>query len=162
MTNIPKSIGNLDFKMVIDDTDVVSGLGSSFLQIPFPDKGIAGYGGYDNSDIGVIGIFNPGPADNWIKYQSRVIFEDENSAASYAAFIITADGTPLGPTQDSSVISVGNTVAVEFDRPRVQPGNVSSELVPEGRYRMYVFLDGYNSEGQVFLHTNYIGIVRVI
>ena len=162
MTNIPKSIGNLDFKMVIDDTDVVSGLGSSFLQIPFPDKGIAGYGGYDNSDIGVIGIFNPGPADNWIKYQSRVIFEDENSAASYAAFIITADGTPLGPTQDSSVISVGNTVAVEFDRPRAQPGNVSSELVPEGRYRMYVFLDGYNSEGQVFLHTNYIGIVRVI
>ncbi|MDH3277580.1 MAG: LamG domain-containing protein [Nitrosopumilus sp.] len=162
MTNVPKSIGNLDMKMVIDNTSVVSGLGSSFLQIPFPDKGLPGYGGYDNSDIGVIGIFNPGPTDNWIKYQSRVVFEDENTGASYAAFIITSDGTPLGPNQDSSAILAGDTISVEFDRPRAQPGNVSSELIPEGRYRMYVFLDGYNSEGNVFLQTNYIGVVRVI
>jgi len=50
---------------------------------------------------------------------------------------------------------------VEFDIPREQPGNPSSPLIPEGRYGMYVFLDGFDSEGQVFLHTSFIGVVRV-
>ena len=162
MTYVPKSIGNLDMKMVIDDTDVVSGLGSSFLQIPFPDKSLPGYAGYDNSDTGIISVFNPGPEDNWIKYQSRLIFEDEITSAPYAAFITSVDGTTLGPTQDSPPILAGSSVDVEFDRPRAQPGNPSSELIPEGRYRMYVFLDGYDSEGQVFLQTSFVGIVRVV
>ena len=162
MTYVPKSIGNLDMKMAVDDTDVISGLGSSFLQIPFPDTGLPGFGGYDNSDTGTISVFNPGPEDNWIKYQSRVIFEDENTSAPYAAFITSVDGTTLGPTQDSPPILASSSVDVEFDRPRAQPGNPSSELIPEGRYRMYVFLDGYDSEGQVFLQTSFVGIVRVV
>jgi hypothetical protein len=162
MTYVPKSIGNLDMKMIIDDTDVISGLGSSFLQIPFPDVGLPGYWGYDNSDVGTISVFNPGPEDNWIKYQSRVIFEDEITSAPYAAFITSVDGTALGPNQDSPAILASTSVAVEFDRPRAQPGNLSSELIPEGRYRMYVFLDGYDSEGQVFLQTSFVGIIRVV
>jgi len=162
MTYVPKIVGNLNMKMVIDDTDVVSGLGSSFLQIPFPDKGLPGYGTYDSAGIGVIGIFNPGPNDNWIKYQSRVVFEDEITDLPYASFIISANGTALGPTQDSPAILAGSTSIVEFERPRSQPGNVSSELIPEGRYRMYVFIDGYDSEGRVFLQTTFFGLVRVI
>ena len=54
ITMTPKSLGNLNLKMIIDDTDVVSGLGSSFLQIPPPDVGLPGYGTYDNSGIGTI------------------------------------------------------------------------------------------------------------
>lgn len=161
MTYSPKSIGNLNMKMGIDDTDIVSKLKSSFLQPPLPDVGLPGYATYDNSGIGTIGIFNPGPKDTWIKYQSRVIFKDEISGAPYAAFIISANGTALTPSQDSTPLYVGSSTPVEFDIPREQPGNPSSSLIPEGRYGMYVFLDGFDSEGQVFLHTSFIGIVRV-
>lgn len=162
ITFSPKSLGNLNLKMEIDDTDVVSKLGSSFMQIPFPDFGIPGYGSYDNSDTGIISIFNPGPRDTWINYQSRVVFSDEITGAPYAAFITDSNGQPISPSQDSPPIFSGTSTTFDFDRPRSQPGNTSSTLIPEGRYRMYVFLNGYDSSGQIFFQTNFIGIVQVI
>ena len=162
MTYSPKITGNLNMKMGIDDTDIVSGLGSSFLQSPSPDVSFPGYATYDNSDIGTIGIFNPGPEDTWIKHQSRVIFKEEITGDPYASFIITANGTSLSSTQDSPPMVVGTSTTVEFAIPREQPGNINSPLIPEGRYGMYIFLDGYDAKGQVFLHTSFIGIVRVI
>jgi len=54
------------------------------------------------------------------------------------------------------------TSTFEFEKPRVQPGNTSSDLIPEGRYKMYVFLDGYDQTGQIFLQTSLIGVVRVL
>ena len=162
MTYSPKTSGNLDMKMVIDDIDVVSGLGSSFLQIPFPDRALPGYFTYDNSGKGSISIFNPGPKDNWIKYQSRVIFEDEITGVPYAAFIDSTGTEAISPDQDSPPILAGTSGTFEYQIPRSQPGNTSSDLIPEGRYKMYVFLDGYDSSGQVFLQTSLVGIVRVI
>ena len=161
MTYNPKVIGNLNMKMAIDDTDIISGFGSSFLQPPFPDVGIPGYATYDNSGSGSIGIFNPGPRDTWIKYQSRVVFQDEITGAPYAAIITAVNGISLTPDQDSPPMFVETSTVVEFDIPREQPGNISSPLIPEGRYGMYVFLDGFDAEGQIFLHTSFIGIVRV-
>jgi len=161
MTFSPKTIGNLNLKMVVDDTDVISGYGSSFLQIPFPDKGLPGYGAYDNSAPGIISIFNPGPKDTWINYQSRVVFTDEVTEIPYASFITDSGGSPITPTQDSPPIFAETTTTFNFDRPRTQPGNTSSDLIPEGRYRMYVFLNGYDSSGQIFFQTNFIGVVRV-
>ncbi|MCH7757342.1 MAG: LamG domain-containing protein [Thaumarchaeota archaeon] len=162
MTYVPKSVGNLNMKMIIDDVSVVSGLGSSFLQTPNPDRAFSGYATYDNSAKGEISIFNPSPRDNWIKYQSRVVFEDELTGTPYASFIIGSGSASLGPNQDSPVIPSGTTGTFEFEKPRSQPGNTSSDLIPEGRYRMYVFLDGYDSAGQIFLQTSLVGIVRVI
>ena len=162
ITFAPKSVGNLNLKMEIDDADVVSNLGSSFMQIPFPDYILPGYGSYDNSDNGIISIFNPGPKDTWINYQSRVVFSDEVTGAPYAAFITDSNGQSVSPSQDSPPILTGSSTIFDFDRPRSQPGNVSSTLIPEGRYRMYVFLNGYDSSGQIFFQTNYIGVVQVI
>jgi len=150
--------------MVIDDLDVVSGLGSSFLQTPDPDRAFSGYSTYDNSVKGEISIFNSTPKDNWIKYQSRVIFENELTGTPYASFVTGSGSSSLGPNKDSPVIPSGTTGTFEFDVPRSQPGSTSnsSEIIPEGRYRMYVFLDGYDSSGQIFLQTSLVGIVRVI
>jgi len=161
MTYSPKVIGNLNMKMAIDDTDIISGSGSSFLKTPLPDVGIPGYATYDNSGTGTIGIFNPGPTDTWIKYQSRVIFKDEITGSPYASIIHSANGTALSSDQDSPPMYVDETMPVEFDIPREQPGNPSSTIIPEGRYGMYVFLDGFDASGQVFLHSSFIGIVRV-
>jgi hypothetical protein len=123
---------------------------------------VPGYGSYDNSDIGSISIFNPGPTDNWIKYQSRVVFEDEDSGDPYAAFITSSNNSTMGPNQDSPAILEGSTATFEFERPRSQPGNVNSDLIPEGRYKMFVFLDGYDSDGKVYFQTTFIGVVRVV
>jgi hypothetical protein len=162
ITDSPKNLGNLNLKMIVDDIDVVSGSGNSFLQFPLPDRSVPGYGSYDNSDIGSISIFNPGPTDNWIKYQSRVVFEDEDSGDPYASFITSSNNQTMGPTQDSPAILEGSTTIFEFDRPRSQPGNVNSDLIPEGRYKMFVFLDGYDSDGKVYFQTTFIGVVRVV
>ncbi len=162
ITMSQKTLGNLNLKMIIDDTDVTSGLGNSFLQIPSPDVGLPGYGTYDNSGIGTISVFNPGPTDVWITYESRVVFEDEITGTPYASFIISADSMTVNNNQDSPIIEASTTSILEFDIPRAQPGNVSSQLIPEGRYKMFVFLDGYDSAGQVFFQTTPIGIVRVI
>jgi len=161
MTFSPKSIGNLNLKLVIDDTDVTSDLGSSFLQIPYPDKSLPGYASYDNSGPGIISIFNPGPNDTWINYQSRVVFTEENTGSPYAAFITSSNSQSITPTQDSPPIFKETSTIFDFDRPRSQPGNTSSTLIPEGRYRMYVYLNGYDSTGQIFFQTNFVGVVRV-
>jgi len=163
MTYAPKSVGNLNMKMVIDDVDVVSGLGSSFLQTPNPpDRAFSGYETYDNGDVGTISVFNSSDKDNWITYQSRVVFEDEITGTPYAAFITGSGPESIESDRDSPVISSGNTGVFKFATPRSQPGNSSSDLIPEGRYLLHVFLDGYDSTGQVFLQTSLIGIVRVI
>ena len=162
MTFVPKSLGNLNMKMIIDDLDITSGKGNSFLQTPDPDRAFPGYAIYDNSAKGTISVFNSSPKDNWIKYQSRVVFENEDTGAPYAAFIDNSGSVAIGPNQDSPPILSGTTGTFEFQKPRSQPGNTSSELIPEGRYRMYVFLDGYDSAGEVFLETTLVGIVRVI
>lgn len=161
MTFTPKLLGNLNLKMVIDDSDVVSGSGNSYLQIPFPDKSIPGYASYDNSGPGIISIFNPGPKDTWINYQSRVVFTDEITEIPYAAFITGSNSQLISPIQDSPPIFKETTTIFDFDRPRSQPGNTSSSLIPEGRYRMYVYLSGYDSTGQIFFQTNFVGVVRV-
>jgi len=163
MTYAPKSVGNLNMKMVIDDVDVVSGLGSSFLQTPNPpDRAFSGYATYDNGGEGTISVFNSSDKDNWITYQSRVIFEDEITGTSFASFITGSGSDSIDSNKDSPVILSGNTGVFQFEKPRSQPGNTSSDLIPEGRYLLYAFLDGYDSEGQIFLQTSLIGIVRVI
>jgi len=162
MTLIPKSLGNLDMKMVIDNSDVVSGLGSSFLQTPFPSTSYPGFYTYDNSEKGSLNIFNPSTYGHWIKYQSRVIFEEELTGTSYASFIDNSGNQSLNPNQDSPLMPANQTSTFEFEKPRAQPGNTSSDLIPEGRYKMYVFLDGYDQTGQIFLQTSLIGVVRVL
>ena len=108
-------MGNLNMKMVIDDLDVVSGLGSSFFQTPFPDRSFPGYAIYDNSVSGEISIFNSSPRDNWIKYQSRVVFEDELTGAPYGSFIEGSGSESLGPYQDSPVIPSGTSGTFDFE-----------------------------------------------
>ena len=162
MTLIPKTEGNLPIKMIIDDTDITSGLGNSFLQTPFPDVSYPGYFTYDNSARGQLNIFNPSEKGHFINYLSRVVFEEEISGAPYAAYIDQNGNEAINSNQDSPIIPANQTSTFEFDKPRSQPGNTSSELVPEGRYRLYVFLNGYDQTGQSFLKTNLIGVVRVI
>ena len=161
MTFTSKVSGNLNVKMMIDDADVTSGLGSSFLETPEPDDSFPGYTTYDNGGRGTISVFNSSTKDTWLKYQSRVVFTDEISGKSYASFIDNTGTVAIGPNQDSPPIEAGTASNFEFDKPRSQPGNTSSELIPEGRYKMYVFFNGYDSAGKLFLETNPVGIVRV-
>ncbi|MHA7733890.1 LamG-like jellyroll fold domain-containing protein [Nitrosopumilus sp. S6] len=162
MTMTVKPLGHLDMKMIIDDSDVVSGLGNSFLQTPNPSISYPGFFTYDNSERGSLNIFNPSADGHFIKYQSRVIFEDELTGIPYASFIDNTGSTSINPNQDSPIMPSNQTSTFEFEKPRSQPGNTSSDLIPEGRYNLYVFLDGYDQKGQIFLQTTKIGVVRVI
>ena len=162
MTIIPKPLGNLPLKFVIDDTDITSNLGNSFLQTPFPDVSYPGYFTYDNAGRGQLNIFNPTEKGHFINYLSRVVFEEEITKVTYAAYIDQNGNEAINSNQDSPLIPSNQTSTFEFEKPRSQPGNTSSELIPEGRYRLHVFLNGYDQTGQSFLKTTLVGVVRVI
>jgi hypothetical protein len=162
MTYTPKNIGNLNMKMIIDDVDVVSGLGNSFLQTPTPDTSFPGFPIYDNSGKGAIIIFNSSPDDSWITYQSRIIFQDTVENSSYGSFLNTDALASVRLDQDSPIMPSGTTSTFEFDVPRSQPGNILSTGIPDGQYIMYILLHGYDESGQSFIETSFVGNVNVI
>lgn len=154
--------GDMNMKLKLDDTDVVSDKGNTFFQIPKPSTPFPAYYVYDNSAKGDVNIFNAGPKGAWISFLSRVIYTSLDTGKSYGSLLTKINGTDINIAQDSPFLTVGNTHQAEYDKPRAQPGAANSELIPEGRYKMYVFLSGYDEEGAIFLKTVYVGVVRVI
>jgi len=152
----------MKMKLKIDDQGIVSGqLKSSLIQMPFPDKALTGYATYDNSGVGHMNVHNTGTNGAWISFMSRMIFDSMDDSSSYGALIKQVEGRPIDSTKDSAFFAPGDTNDAEFDKPYSVPGDASTTLVPEGRYKMYAFLSGYDERGQIFLQTAYVGVVRV-
>lgn len=149
-------------KLKIDDTGIISGqLKSSLLQIPFPDKALTGYAMYDNINVGHINVHNTGTNGAWVSFMSRMIFDSLDTSSSYGSLIKKVDSRGIDGTKDSPFFAPGQTYDVEFDKPYSVPGDSATTLIPEGRYKMYAFLSGYDERGQIFLQTAYVGVVRV-
>ena len=156
------SNGDISIKLKLDDSDVVSDKGNTFFQIPIPSTPFPSYYVYDNSGRGDVNIFNSGPKGAWISFLSRVIYTSLDTGKSYGALLDKVNGIDINTAQDSPLFAVGITQTGSYNKPYSQPGAASSELIPEGRYRMYVFLSGYDDTGTIFLKTINIGVVKVI
>ncbi|HSD05429.1 MAG TPA: LamG-like jellyroll fold domain-containing protein, partial [Nitrosopumilaceae archaeon] len=154
--------GELDMKLRIDDVGVTSGLGSSFLQIPMPDQTFPGYYTYDNDNFPLVTVVNNSPNGAWISFLTRAVFDSLDTSSSYGALIKRVDTTTLSASNDSPFFVPSMSHDVEFDKPYAIPGSSSSGIVPPGRYKLNVFLSGYDEYGLIYLQTSYIGVVRVV
>ena len=88
---------------------------------------------------------------------------DKSSAyGGYIFFSSSGHGVPSNT--DSLVIPVGATSQLWFSTPYTQPGFAGKQggsRIPDGNYKMYVYINGYDEEGHSLLSTDYIGTVRV-
>jgi hypothetical protein len=167
MTFVPQTYGELNMKLKTDDTDIPGLTGNSYLQVPSPDSPFPGYYTYDNDATGIVNVYNSGPNGAWLTFDSRIAFETISGNAAFGSWVCGFDTHPFSTGQDSEFFSVGEIQQVCFSRPSDHPndgspGNQDGNIIPPGRYRMYVHLNGYDQKGSFFLGTQYVGIVRVI
>lgn len=164
-THPPLNVGELDIKMIIDDDDIIDADGNSFLQIPFPSEPLPGYYTYDNCCTGTVYIYNSGKNGAWLTYNSRIAFETLDGSQAYGAWVTGFDVHPFSSSEDSEYIAPGNTLQITFSIPSTHPGtgvpSPDPVVIPVDRYKMYVFLNGYDQTGSVFFGTQYIGVVKV-
>ncbi|MGI0010303.1 MAG: LamG domain-containing protein, partial [Nitrosopumilaceae archaeon] len=154
--------GELDMKLRIDDVGITSDLGNSFIQIPKPDTTFPGYYTYDNDNFPLVTVMNNSPNGAWVSFLTRAVFDSLDTSSSYGALIKKVDTTALSASNDSPFFTPSQTHDVEFDKPYTIPGSSASGLIPPGRYKLNVFLSGYDENGLIYLQTSYIGVVRVV
>lgn len=163
MTFVHPSKGELSMKLKIDGTGVTSDKGNSFLQTTKPSSPFSAYYIYDSSQTGTVNILNSGPHNAFISYLSRVTFTSLDSTTSYGGFLTKiGSGSNIQSKLDGPILKVGQSQAATFTKPADQPGDLGQgqNIVP-GKYRMYIFLSGYDDTGTIFLKTIYV-VVRVI
>ncbi len=157
--------GQLNLKFDIDNLSIggTSTL-NSLVQIPEPTQTLPGYYTYASGGDGTVNVYNSGPYMAWMTANSRVVFESLDGTKAYASWTCGFSGFPHSASADSLIITVGNYASICFTKPATQPGTDSDQggiLITPGNYRMYIYINGYDQKGNIFVGTEYIGPVKV-
>jgi len=152
-------VGGLNMTLRIDDPALTDPF-PTFLQIPSPSEQFPSYLNLDNDELPSIDVFNPGPDNIWLTYNSRIVFDDINSSNSYASHLNSSCGELMDNTsnirKDSPLIKTGDLCTLIFEQPRNPPNALESgdvNLIPPGTYNAKVFLFGYSENGNL-VHGN--------
>ncbi len=163
-------------KMIIDNTGLSDQYGQSLLETPSLTSPFTGYysylsydsnnqGGSYKGEVGNVYINNAGPDLAWVAPGSRAIFMTTDKSSAYAGYIFFTPGQHSSQSStDSAIIPVGTSAQLYFSTPYTQPGfdtKQGGSRIPDGKYMMYVYINGYDEEGHTMLSTEYFGIVRV-
>ncbi|HEY8109245.1 MAG TPA: LamG-like jellyroll fold domain-containing protein [Candidatus Nitrosotenuis sp.] len=139
---------------------------SSFLQTGSkPDNPFHSYFSHDRDNEVQFFVSNSGPNGMWMTYQgTRVAFDTLSGTTSYAGLIHTVNGTTVDVNTDSIYVPVGAVADMRFYRPQTIPKTpeTPANVIPTGTYQMYVFINGYDETGKVFLRTLSVGLIQVI
>ncbi|MBI3842609.1 MAG: LamG domain-containing protein, partial [Thaumarchaeota archaeon] len=163
MTYVHPTNGELSMKLKIDATGVISDKGNSFLQTTSPSSPFSAYYIFDSgTSSGTVNIYNSGPHNAFISFLSRITYTSLDGSLSYGAIINKINSTSISSSQDSPLIKTAHTQIATYAKPTDIPGSPSGNNITPGKYRMYVFLSGYDDTGTIFLKTIYVGVVRVI
>ena len=114
-------------------------------------------------------MYNKGPYQAWLTINSRVIVESLDGTTAYAAWFSSFTPPDSKVTQDSTLIPVGGSQQLVFSTPCNQPytgGKGGSPCLSSANlgstFRMYVYLNGYDQKGNIFIGTEYLGPVKII
>jgi len=165
----PPANGRIDTVMIIDNTALYGGSpGNSFLQITFPNSTLPGYYTYDNTADGTVSVYNTGPNKAWVTANSRMVFQNLYGGSDYAGWVgdYAQSGCGGGPCYaiDTTELAAGATTQIKFQKPCTQPGPDSASKgtrAPPGNYRLFAYLNGYDSQGNFLANPQYIGPVKV-
>jgi hypothetical protein len=137
---------------------------NSLIQIPEPSNLLPGYYSFQIGH-GTVSVTNKGPYQAWITANSRIIMESLDGSNAYASWISNFIDNNNKVVQDSSLLPVDSTTTFTFANPCKNnpgvPGQGSNCITAPNTYRMYVYLNGYDQKGDLFLGTQYFGPVKV-
>lgn len=168
MTWVPPSSGQLYMKLDFDNNQI-SGP-TSMLETPTFSAGgpLPGYWTVSISNPQV-SVYNKGPYQAWLTINSRIVFETLDGTQAYAAWFnsfVSNNGNEK-ISEDSPLIPVGGSQTLGFADPCQQPtdqggNNCLTSSSIGNTYRMYVYLNGYDQKGNIFVGTEYFGPVKIV
>lgn len=167
MTWIPPSSGQLYMKLDLDN-NLISGP-TSMLETPVFSAGgpLPGYWTVSFSNPQV-SVYNKGPYQAWLTINSRIVFETLDGTQAYASWFSSFVDSDNKISQDSPLIPVGGSQTLGFAVPCQQPtdggggNNCLTSSSIGNTYRMYVYLNGYDQKGNIFVGTEYFGPVKMV
>jgi hypothetical protein len=153
-----------------DDNTLANPL-TTFLQVPGSTTAFPGYLTMSVGSSPTLYIVNAGPNAAWLSSLTRLAFTPASGiGTSYAGFINTINGSSsVLPSRDGPLFKVGQTEVLNFYPPsnpacaQVAGDQCNGGLtsMPAGTYKMSAFLSGFDTGGNIFLRTVYIGPVKV-
>ncbi len=155
----------------VDDSSI-DGVGStllsSFIQLPGADGPLPVYYTHDRDNKVTFFAFNAGNEGTWFTYQgTRVIFNGTNG--HYTGIVDTiSNGVEISTLDfdtDSPFVDRDVKADIVFWHPQripkaFQPGEPLK--IAEGDYSVFVYLNGYDEDGTVFIRSISLGTVKVI
>ncbi len=167
MTWVTPTNGQLYMKLDFDN-NLISGP-TSMLETPVFSAGgpLPGYWTVSFSNPQV-SVYNKGPYQAWLTINSRVVLETLDGTQAYASWFNSFVDPNSKISQDSPLILVGGSQTLGFAVPCQQPsdggtgnGCLTSSSIGN-TYRMYVYLNGYDQKGNIFVGTEYFGPVKMV
>jgi len=161
---VPQTYGQMNLKLDTDNTNI-GGISTtnSLLQMPDPDNPLPGYYSFKTGQ-GSVFVTNKGPNQAWLTTNSRIVMETLDGSTGFGAWFNSFTSPNNKNSDDSSLIPVGASQQVFFNDPCQTPtlGGGGNPCVQVGHtYRMYVYLNGYDQKGNIFLGTQYFGPVKI-
>jgi hypothetical protein len=155
----------------VDDSalnGVGSNLLSSFIQLPPVDGPLPVFYTHDRDSKVTFFAFNAGDEGTWFTYQgTRVVFNGTNG--HYTGIVDTVSNgveiSTLDANTDSPFVDRDVEADIVFWHPQriptaSQPGEPLK--IAEGDYSVFIYLNGYDEDGTVFIRSIGLGTVKVI
>jgi|GEM_PF-3029551 hypothetical protein len=143
----------------------------SHLQTPIPDPLFPTSIDVESGEPILVRISNPSNASIVVNHLSRIILRSTQDNTTYAGIITdwaeTSDPTlttPINSDQDSRIIAPGDSLYLKFSAPTTIPSRTGDQgsYPPSGTYRLIVHLEGYDSNGALFVRILDFGDVDVV
>jgi len=154
------------------DDSALDGIGnnivSSFIAIPPPDGPLPVFYTHYRDNPVTFYAFNAADEGVWFTYQgTRIIFNGVNG--HYAGIVDTVtngvETVSLSSTKDSPYVGAGVNADIVFHHPQRLPTTANpgeSLKISPGDYEVFVYLNGYNEDGLVFVRNISLGTVKVL
>ncbi len=167
--NLPMNIwfSDTDYGDVLPDLDDYN----SFLQTPRTEPVWPSFLTFGCDEEVTLTVFNDGPEGLWLTFPgTRFVLTSNDGIVSYGAMpqTVSVDGAdPLDilSTQDGPYIPDQSSAEILFfqlkNPARSPPSPSIGDDVPSGEYTAFVYLSGFDEEGESFLRTVGLGTIQI-
>jgi len=138
---------------------------ASNLKTPTQTPSFPIFANFDGNDFWTT-VTNTGSISFWVTYNTRVVFRNIYTNASYAGFLIgwkngTAAEQSVDQNRDTGILKPNQSMALHFQQPRDIPTRNADKgnPIPSGYYAVYIHLQGYDMYGAFVNEIVYIGNV---
>jgi len=167
--NLPMNIwfSDTDYADILADLDDYN----SFLQTPRTDPVWPSFLTFACDEEVTLTVFNDGPDGLWFTFPgTRFVLTSNDGITSYGAMpqTVSVDGAPaldIDSNQDGPYVPDQSSAEILFfqlkNPARSPPSPSIGDDVPSGEYTAFVYLSGFDEEGESFLRTVSLGTIQI-